>query len=425
MWIALLASLIFFSWGQFYYLPLMLVLIILNFYSGKWIEKNRDNNPIKARYLLISACSINLLILLFFKAIAVYGNNWNFLPGDFLTFVTSNPLPLGLSYITFQVISYLIDIYKDMSDSEKSFINFSLYILLFPKILVGPITRYRNLAGQLFKREADGAQVANGIRRFITGLAKKVLIADTIARTINPAFNLNSPDYSTAIAWFVLFGYAIQLYFDFSGYTDMAVGIGQIMGFKFVENFNYPYISRNITDFWRRWHISLSSWFRDYVFYPLEFMRAQIPIFHTQQVNIFIVFLLTGLWHGLTINYLIWGGIHGLALVFEMKFLKKLKGTWVPPPTSLYAKRGVKRLGVFSHPLHRLCASIFCAPGRLATRDYPSALFGDAALTHYRSFGMDCSGRRYPAFYACSALFTESMEPGPAPVTRLLAPLGK
>jgi alginate O-acetyltransferase complex protein AlgI len=327
--VALAASLIFFSWGQIHNLPLMVVLILVNFYLGKAIEVYRVKSTTRARIFLIFGCVYNLSILLFFKAFIVYGSSWSFLPADILSRLKENPLPLGLSYITFQVISYLFDIYREMCDSEKNFLHFSLYILLFPKILVGPIERYRNLAGQLSNREVDWIRVANGLRRFVMGLGKKALIADTIAQSINPAFSLTTPNFSTGIAWFVLFGYAIQLYFDFSGYTDMAIGLGQILGFKFMENFNYPYISKSVTDFWRRWHISLASWFRDYVFYPLELMRRKSKIF-SQQLNVFIVFILLGLWHGLTFNYIIWGGIHGLALVFELKSLKKIKTTWIP-----------------------------------------------------------------------------------------------
>jgi alginate O-acetyltransferase complex protein AlgI len=328
-YVILIASCIFFSWGQLFYLPLMIVIIIFNFYLAKSIENKRDNAVDVARGYLILGCVTNCVLLVFFKAFFVFGNNWNFLPPIIIDQFKQNSLPLGLSYITFQVVSYIVDVYNERCDSEKSLLNFSLYIMLFPKILAGPITYYRGLIENIKRREIEAQKVANGLRRFIVGLAKKVLVADTLARTINPAFSMSTPNYSTSIAWFVIIAYAIQLYFDFSGLTDMAIGLGQIMGFKFVENFNYPYISRSITEFWRRWHISLSSWFRDYVFYPLEFSRRSSTFFR-QQINIIIVFFLTGLWHGLTLNFLIWGALHGAALALEMSFSKKLKLIWRP-----------------------------------------------------------------------------------------------
>ena len=196
--------------------------------------------------------------------------------------------------------------------------------------MVGPIARYRSLKEQLIVRKYDVSLIANGARRFIQGLAKKILIADQIAKIVNPAFGLPDPSFSTSIAWLVLIGYALQLYFDFSGYTDMAIGLGQMFGFTFMENFNYPYISKSITEFWRRWHISLSSWFRDYVFYPMERKDRRAGHSH-QSLNIFFIFLLTGLWHGLTINFVIWGLIHGAATALETLWIGKwLKNVWAP-----------------------------------------------------------------------------------------------
>jgi alginate O-acetyltransferase complex protein AlgI len=334
--VALAASLVFFAWGQLFYLPLMLALIGVNFYLGRRIEQTRQQ-PGGARSSLAWGIALNVALLLFFKILLAYGTQGlAFLPESTRTAMAQNPLPLGLSYITFQVIAYLVDIYNELCDREKSFLNFSLYILLFPKILTGPITRYRDLAAQLASRKVTGPEAANGARRFILGLAKKALIADQLARIVNPAFGLPTPSFSTPIAWLVLVGYALQLYFDFSGYTDMAIGLGQMLGFRFVENFNYPYISKSISDFWRRWHISLSSWFRDYVFYPLEFARRRAGRFR-QQSNILLVFLLTGLWHGVTLNFVLWGLVHGLALALEMTgFGRWLKKAW-PPLQHIYA----------------------------------------------------------------------------------------
>jgi alginate O-acetyltransferase complex protein AlgI len=194
--------------------------------------------------------------------------------------------------------------------------------------LVGPITRYGPLKEQIGKFDVTSKEVASGIRRFIIGLAKKILIADFLAKIITPVFNLSKPLIAPWLAWFILVSFALQLYFDFSGYTDMAIGLGQMMGLRFLENFKFPYISKNVSEFWRRWHISLSSWFRDYVFYPLERRRFKWLV---QPINILIVFSLTGLWHGVTWNYLIWGLLHGLAIVFENTGSgRRLRTLWAP-----------------------------------------------------------------------------------------------
>ncbi len=345
--ILLVASLAFFAWGQWFYIPLMLLIILLNFSMAQQIEKVRGQAE-PARNALIVSVGLNLAVLLFFKFLVGYGAGWlsKILPGDVAGLVIKNPLPLGLSYIAFQVISYLFDVSNELCDSEKNFLNFTLYILLFPKIITGPIVRYRDISGSIQSREVTSRSVADGIRRFIRGLAKKVLIADQIARITNPAFALPAPSFTTGIAWVVVLGYAIQLYFDFSGYTDMAIGLGQVFGFHFTENFNYPYISKSIGEFWRRWHMTLSGWFRDYVFYPLEFATRRASELRSvelrsfggrlvkrlrQPVNVLIVFFLTGLWHGLTINFIIWGLIHGLAIALETLGLGGwLKKAWAP-----------------------------------------------------------------------------------------------
>jgi alginate O-acetyltransferase complex protein AlgI len=329
--VLLAGSLIFYSFGQPVYLLVIFVLILVNYFAARRIEMLREQ-PERARWLLFGGLATNLLSLVFFKIIASYGTDWMtfFLSDRLFQLFSQVVLPLGFSYLVFQLISYLVDVYNELVDSEKSFLDFSLFVLLFPKIIVGPITRYRDLAGQLSGRPVTPDAAAAGIRRFILGLAKKILIADTLAQIVNPAFGLSTPNFSTGIAWLVLVGYALQLYFDFSGFTDMAIGLGQMFGFRFVENFNYPYISKSISEFWRRWHISLSSWFRDYVFYPLEFTRKRASRWR-QALHVLVVFLLTGLWHGLTLNFALWGLIHGLAIALEMSgFGRALKKWWAP-----------------------------------------------------------------------------------------------
>ncbi len=326
--VLLAASLIFFAWGQAFYLPFMGVLILVNYILGLRIQHYRDQ-PEVARGHMLFGVGLNLLVLAFFKLLAGYGNG--FLgPLTAVPWLNAGIVPLGLSYIAFQVTAYLIDVYHQVCDAEKNLFDFGLYVLLFPKIITGPITRYQHLADQIKNRAVTIEGVSSGLRRFIIGFAKKALIADQLARVVDPAFALSSPSFTTGIAWLVLVGYTLQLYFDFSGYIDMAIGLGQALGFKFVENFNYPYISKSIGEFWRRWHISLSSWFRDYVFYPLEFANRRLGRYR-QFINLLIIFLLTGLWHGFKVNFILWGLLHGLAVALEVTVYGRwLKKAWAP-----------------------------------------------------------------------------------------------
>jgi alginate O-acetyltransferase complex protein AlgI len=324
------AGLVFLSFGHLAYLPLYLGLIALNFALGRRVEQFREQKA--GQWALWVGIVANLLVLAFFKTIVGYGTAWlqPILPVGVVTTFSQTLLPLGLSYIIFQLISYLVDVHHEACDSEKNFIDFSFYVLMFPKLISGPIVRYRSLAAALAQREVKMAALANGLRRFARGLAKKALIADPIGRVIQPWLQTESPLFQTPMAWFVLIGFALQLYFDFSGYSDMAIGLGEALGFKFIENFNTPYISKSIAEFWRRWHISLSTWFRDTVFFPLEYKLRFIKKFR-QQITTVVVFLLTGLWHGFTPTYIIWGGIHGLALAAEIGGLGKgLKKAWAP-----------------------------------------------------------------------------------------------
>jgi alginate O-acetyltransferase complex protein AlgI len=327
--IILLSSILFFAINNVLYLPLIFVLIWLNFFLGKQIAGAEE---LKKKSPLFIGIIINISFLFLFKltnSVNIgYPTSFEFMGVS--EFIRNIGLPLGFSYITFQNISYLIDVKNEICDVETKYLNYAIYTLFFPKIIVGPIMRYGEMISGIKNPKINISQATEGLRRFIIGLAKKALIADTIARVINPSFDLQTPEFSTGIAWFMIIGFAIQLYFDFSGFTDMAIGLGQMMGISLIENFNFPYIAESLSDFWRRWHISLSSWARDYIFTPLEFKRRHVK-FARQQTHIIVAFLVIGLWHGLTPNYVVWGLLNGIFLALEMTFLAKvLKRSWKP-----------------------------------------------------------------------------------------------
>lgn len=306
--IGIISSIVFYAWGNFFYIFLILGLVIFSYLIGSWINSSQNNKT--SAYILWGGVLIILITLIFFK-----------LNKDVI-------YPLGLSYIIFQIISYFIDVHKNKDVYEKDILKFSFYLLLFPKILVGPIVRYTQVKKQLDSLQTKSEDMADGLRRFLKGFIKKALIADTLGTIVTPIFDLQSPVITPGIAWLVIISYSLQIYYDFSGYTDMAIGLGRMMGLSFMENFNFPYLAKNISDFWRRWHISLSTWFRDYVFYPLERRRLK---WIGLEINILIVFALTGLWHGFMRNFFIWGLIHGIALVFEASSLgRKFRSSWIP-----------------------------------------------------------------------------------------------
>lgn len=319
----LAASAVFLAAGETIYLFLILAMTAANYLIGRQIFRILNTDRLASKWTWLGVL-LNLAVLLSFKFLSVYSASLlPYLPPNLIPLFDHIPYPLGLSYLSFQFISYLLDIFRKKEPAEKNIITFFLYILFFPKIIAGPITYFRELKDQIAQRVVSMDGVAAGLRRFITGLAKKVLVADQLGRVTNAAFGLASPEFTTGTAWFVLIAYGLQLYFDFSGYIDMALGLAQCLGFTLPENFNNPYSAKSIGEFWRRWHITLSRWFRDYVFFPLERHRLR---FAGQQINILIVFLLTGLWHGLTLPFVTWGLIHGAAIALETSgFGRKLK----------------------------------------------------------------------------------------------------
>ena len=301
----LVSSLIFYGWGEPKYVLLMLVSILLNYFCGLAAGK-RQTQQRSVRGVLIVGVVLNLGMLGFFK----YGTFF------FGSAFPDIPLPIGISFYIFQAMSYLIDVCRREVEVQKNVLTFGTYVTLFPQLIAGPIVRYRDVAEMLESRRENLPQFSRGVQRFVVGLSKKVLLANTFGS----AWNALQVTTGTAAAWLGLLCYTLQIYFDFSGYSDMAIGLGQLFGFTFLENFNYPYISASITEFWRRWHISLSTWFKEYVYIPLGGNRKGLA---RQIFNILAVWLLTGLWHGASWNFVLWGGYYAALLILEKCWLLK------------------------------------------------------------------------------------------------------
>ena len=317
--VMIIASLIFFAWGEIRYIFIMLLLAVMDYMCGQKINKYWDDKNKKRIFLLIDI-GVNLLILFFFKYsdfIITNINNITHLNIPLLNI----PLPIGVSFNTFQSLSYIIDVYRGTVKCEKSFYNYLTYTMLFPQIIAGPIVRYETVDEELENKNISIDNFTEGMKRFIIGLGKKVLIANNIGALWHV---IEIGDYASLtfiLAWFAILAFALQIYFDFSGYSDMAIGLAKIFGMEFDENFNFPYISKNITEFWRRWHITLSSWFRDYIYIPLGGNRKGIL---KQIRNILIVWFLTGAWHGASWNFILWGVYFGVILILEKMFILKV-----------------------------------------------------------------------------------------------------
>ena len=295
-----LGSLFFYAWGEPIYVMLMLFSTISDYVHGLLIERFLGRTAAKG--LLCSSILINLGLLGFFKYSGL-----------------GLPLPIGISFYTFQTMSYSIDVYRGEIKAQRNFLQFGVFVAMFPQLIAGPIVKYKEVEGQLAHRSTDWESAAAGARRFVIGLGKKVLLANNIGQLFTEI--TGSGELTVLSAWMGILAYAFQIYFDFSGYSDMAIGLGRIMGFRFPENFNYPYIATSITEFWRRWHMSLGSWFREYVYIPLGGNRKGLP---RQLLNILIVWSLTGIWHGAGLNFLLWGMWFALFLILEKLFLGKI-----------------------------------------------------------------------------------------------------
>ncbi len=312
-----IVNLIFYGWGEPKLVLLMVFNIFFNYIGGWLVDKYRADTK-KKKLFLILTCVLDIGILAVFKYTGMITETLNMLP--FLNIPELQiSLPIGISFYTFQTMSYVIDVYRDDAPVSKNFINFGTYVALFPQLIAGPIVRYRDVAEQLVNRRETLEMFTKGVKLFMVGLAKKVIIANTMG-TLTTNIFATTDENGVVGTWVGMIAYTFQIYFDFSGYSDMACGLGNMMGFEFLKNFNYPYIAKSITDFWRRWHISLSTWFKEYVYIPLGGNRKGVK---RQILNLLIVWGLTGLWHGAAYNFVLWGLYYGLLLILEKFVLKK------------------------------------------------------------------------------------------------------
>jgi alginate O-acetyltransferase complex protein AlgI len=318
--VLLVASLFFYAWGEAEFVLLLLASIGINFFFGLLIDKHTGK---KKKVALAVGVAANLLLIGYFKY-------FTFFLRDIIgaESVSDVHLPLGISFFTFQAISYLVDIYRKEAKVEKNIFNLALYISMFPQLVAGPIVRFKSVTEQIHNRSSSLAQVVSGVKIFMIGLGQKTLLANTFAEPADAIFALNEATLTTATAWLGALCYTFQIYFDFAGYSNMAIGLGLVMGFHFPKNFNYPYVSQSITEFWRRWHMSLSSWFRDYLYIPLGGNRRSSA---RTYLNLFLVFFLCGLWHGAAWPFIIWGLYHGGFLIVERAgFGEWLNAQWRP-----------------------------------------------------------------------------------------------
>ena len=319
--VLLISSLFFYYWGEREYVAIMFLSTAIDYTHGMLVErcKNKGNDK-GARLAVASSIIFNLALLLFFKY-------WDFLAGSLqamgLTFmpVLGIHLPIGISFYTFQTMSYTIDVYRGDTRAQRSIINFGTFVTLFPQLIAGPIIKYKDLGDQINERTTSTEKFASGVQMFMVGMAKKVLVANNVGMLWEAYKAMTAGELTVLGAWLGVIAFTFQLYFDFSGYSDMAVGLGRMLGFEFLPNFNYPYISKSITEFWRRWHISLSTWFREYLYIPLGGNRCSKPRW---MFNLLVVWAATGIWHGASWNYLIWGLYFFVLLMLEKFFLLKV-----------------------------------------------------------------------------------------------------
>ena len=321
--ILFLGSLIFYAWGEPVYVLLMLFSTVVDYVHGRLLERLRGKR--RAKLVLLSSVVINLGVLCFFKYADFLIGSLNAVLGTKVPLLSLG-LPIGISFYTFQTMSYTIDVYRGQARVQRNLLDFGVYVAMFPQLIAGPIVKYRDVEKSMHHRRITLPDVSEGLKRFCIGLGKKVLLANNIGELWAFVSAMDLRRISMLTAWLGIVAFGFQIYFDFSGYSDMAIGLGRMLGFRFPENFNYPYISASVTEFWRRWHISLGSWFREYVYFPLGGSRRGLP---KQLLNILVVWMLTGIWHGAGWNFLLWGLWFALALMLEKLFLGRLLA-WLP-----------------------------------------------------------------------------------------------
>ncbi|MGL6104546.1 MBOAT family O-acyltransferase [Romboutsia sp.] len=316
-YLLLAASLFFYAWGEATYVIIMLISILANYICGLMVKE--DNSQKLRKIGLIIAILFNVGMLGVFKYTGFFVTNLNMVLNTHIP-VPQIVLPLGISFFTFQAMSYVIDVYRHDAKVQRNLLNLALYISLFPQLVAGPIVRYQTIADQINNRTHTITKFADGVNRFIIGMGKKVIIANSLGMLADSVFATPSSDLTIISSWLGIIAYSLQIFFDFSGYSDMAIGLGKMFGFEFLENFNYPYISKSASEFWRRWHISLGSWFRDYVYFPLGGSRKGTL---RTYINLFIVWFLTGFWHGADWTFIMWGLYFGLLIGLEKAFLEE------------------------------------------------------------------------------------------------------
>lgn len=370
--VLLICSLVFYAWGEPVYVILMILSILFNYVSGIDIERNLEN-PFKAKQSLVIAVGVNLLILGFFKYYGFLIESLNAVLPVELPY-KELALPIGISFYTFQTLSYIIDVYRGKVQVQRNLISFGVYVTMFPQLIAGPIVKYTDVERQLREREITMEKFGDGAIYFVRGLAKKVLIANMTGMVFTKVSAMAFADMSVLTAWIGCIAYTFQIYFDFSGYSDMAVGLGKMLGFEFMKNFDYPYLSKSITEFWRRWHISLGTWFREYVYIPLGGNRKGTE---RTIINLMIVWFLTGLWHGASWNFVMWGVYYGVLLIIE-KFV--------------IGNRLEKIPGLFRHFYTLLFVMIgwvfFFSPTLGSAWKYLGVMFGIGAKTVADSMGI-------------------------------------
>ena len=359
------ADLVFYAWGEPKLVILMMVSIVVNYAAGILLGLSRKKKKL-SKLILILDIVINLGLLGFFKYAGFIGETLNFVLPFVNIPVIKVALPIGISFYTFQTMSYTIDVYRNTVSVQKNFITFGTYVSLFPQLIAGPIVRYEDVAAQLMSRRESLEQFSSGVKLFLIGLSKKILIANEMGHLWD-AVRESGAQSGALGAWVGIIAYTFQIYYDFSGYSDMAIGLGRMFGFEFIKNFDYPYISRSITEFWRRWHISLGTWFREYVYIPLGGNRHGLA---RQIINIWVVWFLTGMWHGASWNFILWGLYFGILLVLEKSFLLKV----------------LKKLPVFISHIYALLLIVlgwvlfyFEDMGKLG--EFVGRLFGSSGLT--------------------------------------------